>query len=128
MAGAVVLGQIPLRVGRLQPAVFLRQLGLPDGEKQHNHRCHHDEGHHQKQGLVVHVDRPLGPGGGVHHRRHRKVEDAAHGTHQVDDGVALGAEGLGGHVGHQGHRRGAVGAHGHQKQGQHRHEARQSNR
>ena len=67
----------------------------------------------------------LGLGRGVQRRRHPQVEHAAHRAHEIDDGVGLGAQGLGRHVGHQGHRRRAVGAHGDEQQPQHNHKAHQ---
>ena len=57
-------------------------------------------------------------GVGIHDGSYTQIDDAAHGAHQVDDGVALGAQGLGGDVGHEGHGRGAVGAHGNEQQTQ----------
>ena len=48
-----------------------------------------------------------------HH--HQGGKDAADVAHQVDDGVGLGPEGLGGHIGHIGHGGGPVDAHGEQQ-------------
>ena len=124
-AAAVVLGQVPFRVLFLQRLVFQRQLRLPDGEQQHHHRHRHNARHNEEQGLVVHVLQSPGLFRGIEDHAYAQVDHAAHRAHQVDDGVALGAQGLGGDVGHQGHRRGAVGAHGDEQQAQHNDKARQ---
>ncbi len=111
-AAAVVLRQIPLRMLLLQGAVGRRQPGLPDGQQHDGHCRQHDEGDDDEQGLVVDVVQPLGFGAWIEHRRHTQVQHAAHRAHEVDNGVGLAPQGLGGHVRHQRHRRGAVGAHG----------------
>ena len=95
------------------------QLRLLNGEKQHADGDEHDGGHHQEQGLIVHMGQALHLGVGVHDGGHGQVEYAAHGAHQVDDGVALAAQGLGGHIRHESHSGRAVGAHGDEQQAQH---------
>ena len=56
---------------------------------------------------------------GVHDGGHGQIENAAYGAHQIDDGVAFAAQGLGSHIRHQGHGGRAVGAHSDQQQAQH---------
>ena len=106
-------------MGLLVAGVFLRQLGLPDGQQQHRHRQHHDAGDHQKQGLVVHMVQPTGGLVRVQDHGDDQVQNAAHGPHEIDDGVGLGPQRLGSYIGHQGHGGGAVNAHGHQQHQQH---------
>ena len=54
---------------------------------------HHNHGYDEKQGLIIHVDQPLGLFPGVEQYADAQIEHAAHRPHQVDDGVALGAQG-----------------------------------
>ena len=68
---------------------------------------------------------PLGFGHRIHQRRQPQIQNAAHGPHQVDDGICTAAQRLRGHVGHQRHRRRAIGAHGNQQQTQHYNEQHQ---
>ena len=56
---------------------------------------------------------------------HGQRKDAAQRAHQIDDGVSLAAQGLGGHVRHQRHGRRTIGAHGDQQQPQRDHEQQQ---
>ncbi len=91
---------------------FRRHEQDRDGEE-------HDGGNDDEQRLVVDVVKPLYFGIWIHDGGDNQVKDAAHRAHQVDDGVALGAQGLRGHVRHQGHGRGTVRSHGNQKQPQH---------
>ena len=119
MAGAVVSGKVPLGMSGFQLLVFCFQLGLLDGQIQNDHRHDHDHRDDEEQRPVADMLHALGFGRRVQHSRQPQVQNAAHGAHQVDDGVGTAAQGLGGHVGHQGHGGGAVGAHGHQQQPQH---------
>ena len=68
---------------------------------------------------------PLGFGHRIHQRRQSQIQNAAHGPHQVDDGICTAAQRLRGYVGHQRHRGRAIGAHGNQQQTQHYNEQHQ---
>ena len=63
--------------------------------------------------------------GGIQHAGNKQVQNAAHGAHEVDDGIGTAAQRLGGDIGHEGDRRRAVGAHGNQQQSQHGNEQHQ---
>ena len=119
VAGAVILRQVPLGMLGFQRLILRGELGLPDGQEQDGHRRRHDGADHQEEGLIVDVDQVFHLIRGVEDGGDAEIEHAAHGAHQVDDGVGPGAQGLGGDVRHQGHRRGAVGAHGNQEPAQH---------
>ena len=82
----------------------------------------HQNAQHRKDGQVVgaeHLARDLLGQKHLHGAQH---QHAAHGAHQVDDRVALAAQGFGRHVGHQGHGGAAVGSHGDQHTAQPRKE------
>ena len=66
--------------------------------------------------------------GRVHDGGDGQIQDAAHRPHEVDDSVALAAQGLGGNVGHEGHRWRAVYPHGYQQQAQYHDEGDQLER
>ena len=92
------------------------QLRLIHQEHDHQQRPHHDAAHNGKQREIgtIHIALCLVQEGG-----NEQIDNAAQSAHQVDHGVGLGPQGLGGHIGHQGHRRGPVGAHGNEQQAQH---------
>ena len=119
MPGAVVGGKVPFGMRRLQRLVFRLQLGFLDGQVQNQHRRDHDHRNNKEQRAIADVRQPLGFGRVIQHRRQTQVQDAAHGTHQVDDGVGAAAQRLGRDVGHQGDRRRTVGTHRNQQQPQH---------
>ena len=99
--------------------VFGGQCRFPYGHK-HGYDCRrHDGRDNEKQGLVIYMLHARHSGSGIHNCRHAQVEDAAYGSHKIDDGICLAAQGLCGYVGHQGHGGGAVGAHGNQQQSKH---------
>ena len=125
MAGAVVGGQVPLGVGGLELPVFLPELRLPDGQVQNCHRRDHDHRDDEEQRAIADMPDPLGFGHRIHQRRQPQIQNAAHGPHQVDDGICTAAQRLRGHVGHQRHRGRAIGAHGNQQQPQHYNEQHQ---
>ena len=76
-------------------------LGLTDGEKEDNQRGQHQRRYHAEIAHVAHHGVFHG-GGGEHHAK-TQHQDAAHGAHEVNNGVCLGAERLQGHIGHQRH-------------------------
>ena len=106
----VLVGRAGGPVGGL---AFSHAGRFPDLPEQHGHT----DGHHQPQhkeygGIAGRI-----PGDGKDHHR-QQHQHAAHGAHQVDDGVALAAQGLGCDVRHQGHGGAAVGGHGNEQQPQ----------
>ena len=90
-AAAVIFGQIPLGVLLLHRAVFLHQLGFPDGDQQHRHRQNHNGGYNDKKRLVVHMDLTTGNLCRVQQHADTQIEHPSHRTHQVNDSVGLGA-------------------------------------
>ena len=88
---------------------------FPDGEQKHHDGRQHQNGNGQKQRRIVLASRgvPRDQQAGGSQRKH-----PAQCAHQVDDGVALAAQGLGGYVRHERHGGGAVHAHRQKQQPQ----------
>ena len=108
-----------LGVGILIAFLLGCQLGLVDKQHENHHGSGHNAPYNEEQGEIGDVVVALG---GIQEPGDQQVQNAAHSAHEIDDGVGLGAQGLGGDVRHQCHRRAAVGAHGHQQHSQHHHE------
>ena len=106
-------GQVVLRVGFLVLFLLRYQLRLVDAEHDDGQRHKHDAAHNSEQGQVGDID--IG-GGLIQEGGDDQVNDAAQSAHQVDDGIGLGAQGLGGHVGHQCHGGRTVSTHGDKQQ------------
>ena len=105
--------------------VFLMQLLLPNGGKQNADRNCHDTRYNNKQRQIVDMLETRNTAGGIQDAGNKQVQNAAHGAHQIDDGIGAAAQRLGGDIGHEGDRRRAVGAHGDQQQTQHGNEQHQ---
>ena len=91
---------------------------FPDGQSKHGHRQQHQNGNEEKQGGVI-----LAPRGVARDQQARggQGKDAAQRAHEVDDGVALAAQGLGGDIRHERHGGRAVDAHGQEQKRQRAH-------
>ena len=109
------LGQVVLGVGVLIAPLLRHQLGFVHAQQNDGKGGQHDAPHNGEQRQVgnVHIR-----GCFVQKCGNNQVNDAAQSAHQVDDGVGLGAQGLGGDVGHQRHGGAAVGTHGDQQNAQ----------
>ena len=111
-----MLRQVVLGVLALVFLLLFYQLRLVDKEhdngrcRRHN-ACHNGEQREEADiGLALYMVQEGGD---------QQIQDTAHRAHQIDDGVGLGAQRLGGDIRHQGHGRAAIGAHGNQQQAQH---------
>ncbi|MPM82707.1 hypothetical protein SDC9_129769 [bioreactor metagenome] len=100
---------------------LLHGARLVDGKEQHAHTNQHKGRQHQKHGQIAGV-----VGFRDQHFDQNQHCDAANGTHQIDDRVALAAQGFRGHVRHQRHGRAAVAGHGKQCKAKAHHKQRQA--
>ena len=113
--GFGVLGKVVLWVLLFILLLPLHQHRLVDQEHDHCQGRGHDPGYNGEQGEEADVAVRLDP---VQEGGHQQIANAADGTHQVDNGVGLGAQGLGGDVRHQCHGGAAVCTHGNEQQSQ----------
>ena len=87
IAAAVVLGEVPLGMLRLERARLRGELRLLHRQEQHRDAHEHDGGNDEEKRLIVDVGEARDLGVRVHHRRDSQIDDAADGAHEVDDGV-----------------------------------------